>query len=239
MLAKVLSCAVVGLDGELVEVEVDRGRGLPSFVLVGLPDAAVKESGQRVEAAIKNSGLQWPRARLTVNLAPANLRKEGPAYDLPIALGVLAASEQVPLGTLDGAMVVGELSLDGSVRHVRGALSMAAKAREEGVKRLYVPAVDAPEAALIPDVEVVGVEHLAELVNHLYGVAELPALDRTSLAAAERPPVTDLREAKGQEHVKRALEVAAAGFHNVFLLCTIHPLLADRTSLLSLTPFPL
>jgi len=125
MLAKVLSCAVVGLDGELVEVEVDRGRGLPSFVLVGLPDAAVKESGQRVEAAIKNSGLTWPRARLTVNLALANLRKEGPAYDLPIALGVLAASEQLPLGTLDGAMVVGELSLDGSVRHVRGALSMA------------------------------------------------------------------------------------------------------------------
>ena len=218
MLAKVLSCAVVGLDGELVEVEVDRGRGLPSFVLVGLPDAAVKESGQRVEAAIKNTGLVWPRARLTINLAPANLRKEGPAYDLPIALGVLAATEQVPSDALDGAMVVGELSLDGSVRHVRGALPMAAKARREGVKTLYVPAEDAAEAAMIPDVEVIGVPHLADLVNHLHGATVLHPLDPDSLPQPQLPPVTDLREVKGQEHVKRALEVAAAGGHNLIMV---------------------
>ena len=157
MLAKVLSSAVIGIDGCLVEVEVDIVQGLPSFTIVGLPETAVKESKERVKSAIQNSGYKFPADRITVNLAPANLRKEGPAYDLPIALGVLAASEQVPPHALDGAMVVGELSLDGSVRHVRGALPMAAKARQEGVKRLYVPLEDAAEAALIPDVEVIGV----------------------------------------------------------------------------------
>jgi magnesium chelatase family protein len=218
MLAKVLSCAVLGLDGELVDVEVDKGRGLPSFVLVGLPDAAVKESGQRVEAAIKNSGFRWPRARLTINLAPANLRKEGPAYDLPIALGVLAADGQIPPEVLEETLVVGELSLDGSVRHVRGVLPMAAHARQEGIRRLYVPDEDAAEAALIPDVEVVGVPHLADLVHALCGLRELPAFDPASLMGVEPPPVTDMREIKGQEHVKRALEVAAAGGHNALLV---------------------
>ena len=166
----------------------------------------------------KNSNLVFPRARLTINLALANLRKEGPAYDLPIALGVLAASEQVPVDALDGAMVVGELSLDGSVRHVRGALSMAAKAREQGIKTLYLPAEDAAEAAIIPDVNVIGVPNLAELVNHLFGAVTLESLDPLSLADAEPPPVTDLQEIKGQEHVKRALEVAAAGSHNVIMV---------------------
>ncbi len=218
MLAKVLSCAIVGLDGEIVQVEVDKGRGLPSFVLVGLPDAAVKESAQRVEAAIKNSGLTWPRGRLTVNLAPANLRKEGPAYDLPIALGVLSASEQVPPDVLDSALVVGELSLDGSVRHVRGVLPMAAKAREEGIHTLFVPAEDAAEAALIPDVQVIGVPHLGALVHHLHGITPLPTFDRAEIVPVEPPPTTDLSEVKGQEHVKRALEVAAAGGHNMLMV---------------------
>src|SRR3970040_1352537 len=154
MLAKVHTAAVVGLEGAIVQVEVDTARGLPSFTIVGLPDAAVQESRERVQAAVKNAGLEFPRQRVTVNLAPADLRKEGPAYDLPIALGTLAASEQIRPESLEGALAVGELSLDGSLRHVRGMLPMAALARAQGFGRIFVPEVDAPEAALIPDIEI-------------------------------------------------------------------------------------
>ncbi|MER3515436.1 MAG: magnesium chelatase, partial [Chloroflexota bacterium] len=142
-----------GLEGVVVEVEVDSARGLPSFVMVGLADTAVQEARERVRAAIKNAALSYPQSRLTVNLAPADLRKAGPAYDLPIAIGILAASEQVPLEALEGALFIGELSLDGAVRHVRGVLPLVALAREQGFRRVYVPADDAAEAALIPDVE--------------------------------------------------------------------------------------
>ncbi|MCK4961106.1 MAG: magnesium chelatase, partial [Anaerolineales bacterium] len=160
MLAKIYAAAIVGLEGAIIEVEVDTSRGLPSFTIVGLPDTAVQESRERVQAAVKNAGLIFPRQRVTVNLAPAALRKEGPAYDLPIALGVIAATEQILPEWLEGALVVGELSLDGSVRHVRGVLPMAALARQEGISRLMVPAVNAAEAALISDVEVIPVESL-------------------------------------------------------------------------------
>ena len=131
MLARVYSCAVIGLEGVIVEVEVDTGEGLPSMVIVGLPDAAVQESRERVQAAIKNAGLYFPRKRITVNLAPASVRKEGPAYDLPIAVGVLIAAGHLAPESVDGALVVGELSLDGRVRHARGVLPMTAKARRE------------------------------------------------------------------------------------------------------------
>ena len=144
MLAHIASCAVVGLDGVVVEVEVDIGGGLPRTTIVGLPDAAVQESRDRVRSAIRNSGFQNPRTSVTVNLAPASVRKEGPVYDLPIALGVLQELRRIPIGCLDGSMVIGELSLDGRTRHVAGVLPMAALAREEGFERVYVPAVDAP-----------------------------------------------------------------------------------------------
>ena len=150
MLARVFSCAVIGLEGVIVEVEVDTCEGLPGMDIVGLPDAAVQESRNRVQAAIKNTGLLYPRKRLVVNLAPASVRKEGPAYDLPIALGVLIVNEALTVEAAEGALVVGELSLDGSVRHARGVLPMAAVARAQGFTRLFVPEADAAEAALIP-----------------------------------------------------------------------------------------
>jgi magnesium chelatase family protein len=218
VLAKVHSCAIVGLEGEIIEVEVDTARGLPSFTIVGLPDAAVKESRERVQAAVQNAGFAFPRKRVTVNLAPAALRKEGPAYDLPIALGVLAASEQIAMHCLDDALVVGELSLDGSVRHVRGILPMAALAREKQFMRMIVPAVDAAEAALIPELEVLPVAGLTALVNHLAGVVPIePSLPVVS-PEPEIGGETDFQEIKGQEHVKRAAEVAAAGGHNMLLV---------------------
>ena len=164
MLAKVLSAAVVGLDAELVSVEVDIVRGQPYFALVGLPDAAVRESRDRVNSAIKNSGFTFPIQRITVNLAPADLRKEGPAYDLPIAVGVLAATSQVWHQLLEGSLFLGELSLEGTTRHTKGVLPLAAMARERGIRRLFVPADDALEAALIPDLEVYPVRSLSELV---------------------------------------------------------------------------
>src|SRR5579885_571775 len=162
MLAKCLSAAVVGLEGAIVQVEIDISQGLPRFDVVGLPDAAVNEARQRVRAAIRNSGLYFPDKRITANLAPADLKKEGPAYDLPIAVGILAANEQVP-PIERRQLFLGELSLDGALRHTAGILSMVSLAREKGIDSVFVPAVDAAGAALVEGVTVIPVQSLADL----------------------------------------------------------------------------
>jgi magnesium chelatase family protein len=218
MLARIFSCAVIGLEGVVIEVEVDFTNGLPGMTIVGLPDAAVQESRERVQTAVKNAGLHFPRHRVVVNLAPASVRKEGPSYDLPIALGVIVLAGFLPHEKVENTLVVGELSLDGVVRHARGLLPMAATARANGYKRMFVPEVDAPEAALIPDLEIIPVKTLADLYNHLSGRSLIEPYIPSSDSLEPLFTPTDFSEVRGQEHVKRALEVAAAGGHNVLMV---------------------
>ncbi len=219
MLAKVNSAAVVGLDAQIVDVEVDIAAGLPAMTIVGLPDAAVQEARERVRAAIRNSGCTFPMKRITVNLAPADLKKEGPAYDLPIAVGILISSEQLSTD-VSQMLFLGELSLDGSVRHTHGILPMVALAKEKGLPTVFVPTADAREASLVEGLKTVAVNSLAELKSHLSGEALIA--DYHPESSLEAVPemgrlAIDLAYIKGQEHVKRALEVAAAGGHNLVM----------------------
>ncbi|MFA6428193.1 MAG: ATP-binding protein [Candidatus Buchananbacteria bacterium] len=221
MSAKVFSAAVVGLDCQLVEVEADVSPfSQPGITIVGLPDKAVDEAKERVRSAVKNSNLQFPRGKVTVNLAPADLKKEGPIYDLPMAVSILITAKELPQIVNKQQLFIGELALDGLLRPVCGVISIAIFCREHGIKELFLPEANAPEATLIPDLIIYPVKNLGQLINHLKGqelieVAKALVIEAEQVVAVDS--AFDFAFIRGQEQVKRALEIAAAGGHNILM----------------------
>jgi magnesium chelatase family protein len=226
MLTRVFSAALQGVEAIQVEVEVNTGSGNPVVIVVGLPDAAVRESKDRVTTAISNSGFRWPRERTTINLAPADIKKEGPSFDLPIAVGMVAAAERAELPRLERCFVIGELALTGEIRAIKGALPIAVAARDQGMKAVILPAANAAEAAIVEGIEVYGVRNLREAYEFLSRKKELTpvrgsAVERLTAGSSDD---VDFSEVKGQHQVKRAIEVAMAGGHNLLLIGDNNPL---------------
>jgi len=219
MLAKVLSSAVIGIDAYVVEVEVDISKGLPSFSTVGLPEGAVRESKERVKAAIKNSGYHFPSDRITVNLAPADIKKEGSAFDLPMAIGILAATGLVDRSSYSGYVFLGELALDGLIRPVKGVLPMAIAGKKLGLKGIFLPEENASEAAVVEGIDIFPVNALSQVIGALRGIAKLSPF-RVDLAKLFQPPASDVdfKDVRGQENAKRAVEISATGGHNLIMI---------------------
>lgn len=220
MLVRTFASAVTGIDAEIVTIEVNVSRGI-RFFLVGLPDIAVKESQQRIESAIRLLGFHWPGKQVLINMAPADIRKEGSSYDLPLAIGILQADEKIARNESESYIMMGELSLDGTLQPVRGVLPIALRAREEGFKGVIVPLKNAREAAVVNDIEVYGMETLEDVVNFFNGLKKFKPVkvDLNDLFNSEANKFeVDFSDVRGQENVKRALEVAAAGHHNLIIL---------------------
>ncbi len=218
-LVKTFGCAVFGIDATVVTIEVNVDTGI-NYHIVGLPDSAIKESQQRIDAALKNNGYRIPGKKITVNLAPADVRKEGSAYDLPISIAILAASDQLKSEMLVDSIIMGELALDGIVRPVRGALLMAVRAKEAGFKRIILPAANVGEAGVVEGIEVFSVEHITEVIGFLIGTTSLQpfVFDNTIFEVSHTEDEFDFADVCGQENIKRALEIAAAGGHNILMI---------------------